>query len=69
MIKDTKKYKILYKNFLSTIGVTTWNEFKARIIGNPEKYKNFVSLLAQKMDENAITKFISDVMKASKQYS
>lgn len=58
-----------YAGFISSLGITTWSEFKLWVVSGSEKYRAFVTLLKHKMNEDIIAKFITDTMKAMNEYA
>ena len=59
-----------YSNFMSTLGINTWIQFKSWITTDSEKYRAFINLLKEQIkDEAIISKFINDTMEAIKKYT
>ena len=57
-----------YQGFLNNLGVSTWTDFRSRVVTSRQNYEMFVSLLESKLPMKLVPQFISDVMNAIREY-
>ena len=58
-----------HASFISSLGVSNWSDFKNKVVDDVEKYQSFVTCLEEQMNEQIISKFINDTMKAIAKYA